>query len=269
MSSTTIDDYIREIDDVCTDPQVAKDALRQLASQFRQLQRATVFYRFLLGRQLIGIKQNQLWLKMERRDYRNDPNGIPLWDKNENNRFHASWYNFIEEGFEYITGLHRETAYSAIKLAESTTLSSLPLKELQNFTRLANAMQIVVAERRGLKITSDLIQKARHMTIREFRQTIRPTVSETRRSNGGPRPNTNRSRPSGESSMINVIGFFKVAAARNLDAVNNFWEALHRAMLNANNDPVGALETITRAYLAVGHEQQDSAAQRLKLRPAV
>jgi hypothetical protein len=46
----------------------------------------------MLGRQLIGIKQNQLWLKMERRDYRSDPSGIPLWDKNEKNRFYASWY---------------------------------------------------------------------------------------------------------------------------------------------------------------------------------
>src|SRR5215469_2326652 len=120
MSSETIHYYIQEIDDVCADPEVATAALRQLASQFRQLQRATVFYRLLLGRQLIAIKKKQLWQKMERRDYRNDPSGIPLWDKNEKNRFHASWYNFIEEGFEYITGLHRETAYSAIKLAEST-----------------------------------------------------------------------------------------------------------------------------------------------------
>src|SRR6516164_123039 len=115
MSSATIGCYIQEIDDVCTDPELATESLRQLASQFRQLQRATVFYRFLLGRQLIAIKHNQLWRKMERRNYRNNPSGIPLWDKNEKNRFYASWYNFIEQGFEYITGLQRETAYSAIR----------------------------------------------------------------------------------------------------------------------------------------------------------
>jgi hypothetical protein len=61
--------------------------------------------------------------------------------------------------------------------------------------------------------------------------------------------------------MINVIGFFKAAAARNLDAVSKFWEALQRAMLSANEDPVDALERNTMAYLAVGHEQQDSAQQ--------
>ena len=70
--------------------------------------------------------------------------------------------------------------------------------------------------------------------------------------------------------MINLMGFFKAAAARNLGAVSNFWEALHRAMLSANNDPVGALESITRAYLTVGREQQqDSAEERQQLRPAV
>src|SRR5262249_32945536 len=236
MSSMTIDDYIQEIDDVCTDPKLATEALRQLASRFRQLERASVFCRFVLGRQLIGIKQNQLWLKLERRDYRNDPGGIPLWDKNEKNRFYASWYNFVEEGFEFITGLHQQTAYSAIKLAESTTLSRLPLKELQNFTRLANAMQIVAAEQRGVKITSDLIQKAQHMAIRQFQQTICPTESGTLRSKGGPRPKKDGSSEE-LSAMISVIGFFKAAAARNLDAVGNFWEALQHAMLSANNDP--------------------------------
>jgi hypothetical protein len=130
-------------------------------------------------------------------------------------------------------------------------------------------MQIVAAERRGLKITSDLIQNAQHMTMRQFRQTIHLTASETGGSKGGPRSNKNRTGFSEESlAMTNLIEFFRAAAARNLEAVSNFWEA-QRAMLSANNDPVGALESITRGYLAVGHEQQDSPEQRQQLRRAV
>ena len=69
--------------------------------------------------------------------------------------------------------------------------------------------------------------------------------------------------------MISVIEFFKAAAGRNLDSVSNFWKALQRAMLKANDDPVGALESITSAYLAVGHVQQDFAEQRQQLPRAI
>ena len=36
---------------------------------------------------------------MERRDYRTDPEGKPLWLR-ASDRIYRSWYSFIEEGFE-------------------------------------------------------------------------------------------------------------------------------------------------------------------------
>lgn len=253
-SAPTIAYYTQEIEQTCTNPMLATNALRQLASHVRQLHRATVFYRFLLGRQLVGIKQNQLWSQMERRDYRSDPNGIPLWGKNEKERFHASWYNFIDQGFGYITGLHRETAYSAIKLAESTALSTLPLKELQSFTRLANALEIVRAERRGLKISSELIHEAHDMPMRQFRQTMEAPVGGTQRSKEGSKWSDANGSGRSEQSLVmkGIIGFFKTAAARNGEAVNNFWAVLQRAMLSVNQDPGEALESITKAYCRSG-----------------
>ena len=152
-----------------TDPNRAVEILRQLATDVRSLSRAAVYYRLLMGRHLVVIQKNQLWRYMERRDYRQDPTGKPLWLSSAS-RTYSSWYNFIEEGFESITGLHRQTAYSAIKLAQASCLSSLSAEELHNFKRLANALQLVSKERRGVEVTPELVVQAQGMSVKQFRQ---------------------------------------------------------------------------------------------------
>src|SRR5215831_17456284 len=140
--------------DKCTlDPLRATETLRWLAGSIRALNRATLFYRILMGRHLIVIQKNELWRLIERRDYRQDLNGKPIW-LSSGARTYASWYHFIEEGFEHITGLHRQTAYSAIKLAQSGTLS----------------LELVAAERKGMSITPELIVQAQEMPIKYFRR---------------------------------------------------------------------------------------------------
>jgi len=149
------------------DPLRAMETLRWLAGSIRALNRATLFYRILMGRHLIAIQKHELWRLIERRDYRQDPNGKPIW-VSSTARMYASWYQFIEEGFEHNTGLHRQTAYSAIKLAQSSTLSALSFEELLNFKRLANALELVTAEREGVNITPELIVQAQEMPIKHF-----------------------------------------------------------------------------------------------------
>jgi len=218
------------------DPGQVVDTLRYLAADLRSLGKATVLCRILLGRHLIVIQTNELWKRIERRDYRTDPSGEPRW-LNTAQRTYTSWYNFIEEGFEHITGLHRQTAYSAIKLAHSNALTVLSHQDLLKFKRLANALELVAAERAGVNITADLLVRAQEMPINAFRHA-------TSRSRG--QVLNVRSTP----LLSQITRVLKAAVVRDTGALNEFWAILQDAMTTANEDPVGAIEHITSVYFA-------------------
>jgi hypothetical protein len=249
---------------VFTDAVGALNFLLRVSFNIRALQKATVFYRIMLGRQLVAIRENQLWRDFERRDYRLSPAGKALWDKGgEARHFYKSWYDFLENGFECTTGLHRETGYGAIKLAKSKALSDLPDNELQNFTRLANAIRIVDAERKGVKITSELIQKAMEMPTLTFQNVLVAPVKARRLSlTHGVSADDNTSPPVRGQSMVDkmtsngtveiqvvaqITTFFETAAAVDIDVVDDFWEML-RGILLEMNQPIVVLRSIMEAY---------------------
>jgi len=213
-----------------TDPNRAVEILRELAADVRSLTRATVYYRLLMGRHLVAIQKNQLWRYIERRDYRQNPAGKPLW-LNSTSRTYSSWYNFIEEGFESITGLHRQTAYSAIKLAQASCLSALSAEELHNFKRLANALQLVSEERRCVKVTPELIIQAQEMSIKQFRQAAcEPPPS---------------ARPAQKAmALANVIKLLRAVAAADPKVIDRFWEIVRHAMTTVDQNPVRAVGSI-------------------------
>jgi hypothetical protein len=213
-----------------TDPNRAVEILRQLAADVRTLSRATVYYRVLMGRHLVAIQKNQLWRYMERRDYRQDPDGKPLW-LSPISQTYSSWYNFIEEGFESITGLHRQTAYSAIKLAQASCLSALSAEELHNFKRLANALQLVSKERRGVEVTPELVIQAQEMSIKQFRQAVCETPPFARPTQKAP-------------ALANVIKLLRAVAAAEPKVIDRFWEIVRDAMTTADQNPVRAVGNI-------------------------
>jgi hypothetical protein len=218
-----------------SEPDRALTILRQLAVSLAVLQKATVFYRLLLGRQLMEIQAHEYWRRFERRDYRTDPDGRPVW-LSEKDRTYSSWYNFIEEGFERITGLNRQTAYAAMKLATSPILAALPVKDLHNFKRLANALELVATERRGVRITPELIAQAQEMTIESFRKVTHssgyarnlPTMVAPRR-------------------LLNVL---KTVAASDASIVNGFWDAVQSALTTGIRGPADTLQELTQIIRA-------------------
>jgi hypothetical protein len=216
------------------DPLRVTEILRWLAGSIGALSRATLFYRIIMGRHLIAIQKNELWRLIERRDYRQDPNGEPIW-LNSSARTYTSWYHFIEEGFEHMTGLHRQTAYSAIKLAQSRTLSALSLEELRNFRRLANALELVAAERSGMSITPELIVQAQEMPIKSFRraaQITKHTVSSLRQA----------------STLEQIMSFLKAAVAIDPTVSDGLWAVIQDSMVRASEDPVRTVELIVTTY---------------------
>ena len=230
------------VGDICRasdGPDRTLEVLRQLAGSLNALYKATVLYRLLLGQQLVIIQANEYWRKIERRDYRNDPLGTPLWIS-ERDRTYVSWYNFIEEGFEHITGLTRQTAYSAIKLAMSPGLAALPAEDLRKFKRLANALELVAAERRGIKITPELLAQAQEMTIENFRRTARFLGSTG-------------TAPKKVFVLPEIVKFLKPLAVSNPKIVDSFWAAIRQALDSAGHseDPLKALQEVTERIKGV------------------
>jgi hypothetical protein len=178
---------------------------------------------------------------MERRDYRKDPDGKPVWLSSAS-RMYTSWYNFVEDGFEIITGLHRQTAYSAIKLAHSSTLSSLPVEDLLNFKRLANALTLVSIERKGSKITPELLVSAQEMPISRFR-----LVAE--------RCQNSVEQQHERSILKQITNFMRAAATQKPKVLNDFWTILQDASTKAGKDSSQALDDIITAYMSMPHLQ--------------
>jgi hypothetical protein len=194
-----------------------------------------------MGRHLIGIQQNELWRLIERRDYRQNPDGTTVW-LTAAARMYASWYQFIQEGFEHITGLHRQTAYSAIKLAQSSTLSGLSFEELLNFKRLANALELVSAERKGISITPELIAQAQEMPIKDFRRAAyvtKYTVPPARQ----------------VAALQHILKFLKLAVATDPNVIRSLWAIIQDAMARASDDPVRAVEAIVTTYNSTNSRQ--------------
>jgi hypothetical protein len=190
-----------------------------------------------MGRHLVAIQKNQLWRYMERRDYLQDPAGKRLW-LNSTSRTYSSWYNFIEEGFESITGMHRQTAYSAIKLAQSSCLSALSAEELHNFKRLANALQLVSKERSGVEVTPELVIQAQEMSIKQFRQAACETPPSARPDQKAP-------------ALANIIKPLRAVTAADPKVIDCFWEIVRDAMRAADQNPVRAIGSIIASSSAL------------------
>ena len=218
--------------------------LRQLADNLRVLGKATLFCRILLGRQLISIQKNKVWQRIERRDHRESPEGIPVWAKHSEQRY-TSWYDFIENGFELITGLHRQTAYSAIKLAHSAVLSTLSWEALSKFKRLANALELVALEEAGTPVTPELMVQAQEMPIKEFRTSTQAARVVPLRTS---------------SALTRVTALLRTTAARDAGVLDDLWAILQDAMNRANEDPVLAVSDIVSAYFSAHKSEIECAA---------
>lgn len=109
---------------------------------------ATVFYRFLMGKQLVIIQEHKLW---------QEEAGPQTWD------------GWINDQFPVLTRFSPSTAYGAMQLAKCEALSQLDEDALRSFRLLQNALRIARLERRGGAVTPQLVQSAITLSSEKFR----------------------------------------------------------------------------------------------------
>ena len=135
--------------------------LARSGEALRFLNSANVVCRVLLGRQLLAIQERRLWESMER----------PIGDgESEAGARYHGWDDFMSHGFPAISGLSKQTGYAALKLAQAAVLRNMSEPELRKFENLSNAFELVKLERKGVRITEELIVAAQTLPVEAFRQ---------------------------------------------------------------------------------------------------
>lgn len=86
-----------------------------------------------------------------------------------------SWGNFLDTGFEVMTGFKTKTAYDAMDLAKCKALGTMPEVDLKKIPSVAVARHLARMERTGVPITPEVIAQAQDPNTK---------VAEFRRANG-------------------------------------------------------------------------------------
>ena len=131
-------------------------ALQEIARRLHTANRANVYFRWLLGKQLIEIREGQLW---DQPDLWADPQQEP-----------TCWEAWIKEDFRAITGFSKETGHGAMQIARCETLESLGEDGLKRFENLANAILLARIERQEPERAKQLLPAAMEQSVKEFRE---------------------------------------------------------------------------------------------------
>ena len=138
-------------DIVGNDLDAASAMLRRITNNIHITARANVYYRILLGLQLIEIQAKRLW----------QASRAPSWD---------AWMTIH---FPEITGLGREAGYQAVRIAGSDLVANrIGIDQMCEFRTLQNVVELVRLESRGEKVTDKMIAEAKDMPITKFRTEI-------------------------------------------------------------------------------------------------
>jgi len=203
--------------------------LAQSGNALRWLSRANVLCRLLLGRRLQVIQERRLWESMER----------PIGNgENEAGARYHGWDDFMAHGFPAMSGLSKQTCYAALKLAQAAVLRNMPEPELRKFENIGNAFELVKLERKGVRISEELIVAAETLPVGEFRQmagsgkkaTVEVLVDDS---------DTAR-------RLQWILNFLKMADP---DSLLAFQEVLQNAMLQADGNASDALDCIIAACI--------------------
>jgi hypothetical protein len=201
--------------------------LARSGGALRLLNRANVFCRLLLGRQLLVIQERRIWSEMAQSvgDEQNGARGP-----------YQSWDDFMAQGFPRITGLGRKTGYAAVMLAKSQALQKLPEADLRKFENLSNAIQLVKLERKGVVISAELIGAAQTLPAESFRQMTgfgkKPTIEVTVDSSEA------------ACALQPIVDILKMAEP---DALLGLQEVVRHAMIQGGGNATDAVDCIIAA----------------------
>jgi len=193
------------------------------------LNRANVFWRVFLGRQLHMIQKQHLWDRMKR------PSGS---EQNPAGGPYHSWDDFMCHGFPQITGLSKQTGYAALKLAQAGVLRNMSEPELRKFESLGNAFELVKLERNGVRISEELIAAAQTLTLEEFRQ----------KTGSGKKATVAVVVDSSDAARVlqTIVDILKRA---DTDALLAFQNVLGLAMVHCEENPSDAVDCIIAACI--------------------
>lgn len=216
--------------------------LARSGSVLRLLSSANVFYRVLLGRQLQLIQERHLWDRVERSsgDEQNPPAGP-----------YHSWDDFMTHGFPQITGLSPRTGYAATMLANAPALRNLPEPELRKFENLGNAFELMRLERRGVRVTEELLAAAQTLSVEQFRQKT-----------GSGKKATVAVIVDGSATARVLQSIVDILKRADPDSLLAFQEVLQNAMLQAGGNVTDGVDCINVACI---HQwQQEGIAELAK-----
>ena len=130
-----------------------------------------------------------------------------------------------------------KTGYATVSLAKSKTLQKLSESELRKFESLANAIQLVRLERKGVVISQELIAAAQTMTVEVFRQMTgagkQATVEVAVDSSDAAR------------ALQEIVDILKMA---DTDALLRFQEVLECAMIQGGGNATDAVDCVIATY---------------------
>jgi hypothetical protein len=195
----------------------------------RWLSRANVWCRVLLGRQLQVIQEQRLWESMDR----------PIGDgESEAGARYHGWDDFMSHGFPAISGLRKQTGYAALKLAQAAVFRNMSEPELGKFESLGNAFELVKLERKGVRITEELIVAAQTLTVEAFRQMT-----------GSGKKATVEVVVDGSDTARRLQWIANILKMADPDSLLAFQEVLQNAMLQADGNPTDAVDCINAACI--------------------
>ncbi len=210
-----------------SDPDDAAKVLRELAHGLKVAASATIRYRILLGHQLLIIQEKGLWKRMLV-EGRGRPGHFNTW---------------LQEHFSEIAETGRDTAYNAMKLAHSLALGKADDADVRRIGNLTNAYTLVIAERRGVEITKEVLRQAASMSVMDFKDELLKESGPVRGRVGAVTDTPGQAR-----FLTEIIAQLKGGDYRALRA---FSTAIREVWPLAGNNPTDVLDFITAA---VSHE---------------
>lgn len=202
--------------------EIANDApgsiefIRNAGQSIRFASAMSVYFRVMMGRQLLRVQERVLWQQFDMPDCKN-------------------WSDFLSLGFPRIAGLSRETAYHALQLAKCKAIAALPPAELRRFESLANAVELARLERRGADAKA-FLEAAMTRPVDEFRALA----------GNGKRATLEVLLDDGAVAgpLGRIVNWLKRA---DVDTLQKFWETLERAKLYGGDNPNDSLDAVMAA----------------------
>lgn len=196
--------------DVAVDVAGSRRCIELLAESIRVTAMANAYCRVMLGRQLLKVQELQLWTHY----------GLSC----------RTWSQFLDAGFPKLSGLSRETAYTAMQLVKSPTIAEMPPMELRRIPHLSNAIELARLEKKGgTRVSAKIREDAMTLGADAFRATLgkgKRIIVEDQKVVG---------------PLARVVGFLKIAHP---DSLSAFAELFEEAKMRSGDNPDDTLDCI-------------------------